>query len=153
MILQHKNERKRLYKFLFVGTLGMTVDFTVFNLLTQLVHLPPVPASILSFITAATHNFTWHRFWTYPESRSKHVLHQWVQFIIVAVIGLLLRTALFALIRPRIVALAASCGRSLPLKPVVLGNNVSLAIVILVVTAWNFTANRFWTYNDVAIGA
>ncbi len=153
MILQHKNERKRLYKFLFVGTLGMTVDFVVFNLLTQLVHLAPVPASILSFITAATHNFTWHRFWTYPESRSKHVLHQWVQFIIVAVIGLLLRTALFAFIRPKIVAAFAHSGSNLSISPEVLGNNVALAIVVLVVTAWNFTANRFWTYNDVEIGA
>ena len=35
------------------------------------------------------------------------------------------------------------------LPPKVIGENLSLAIVVIIVMFWNFFVNRFWTYNDV----
>lgn len=151
MILQHRNERKRFLKFALVGSLGAAVDFTVFNILTQWVGLPPVLSSVLSFLTAMTHNFLWHRYWTFPESRSKRAVHQWLQFGMVSLVGLAIRTALFSLIHTPLTTFMGSL--PLPLTPAFWGNNISLAIVIFVVMVWNFTANRIWTYNDVAVGA
>ncbi len=151
MILQHRNERKRFYKFALVGSMGAGVDFIVFNALTQGLGVPPVLASVLSFLTAMTHNFLWHRYWTFPESRSKRAVHQWVQFGAVSAVGLAIRTTLFSLIHAPLTALMAHF--PLPLTPAFWGNNLSLATVILIVMVWNFFANRIWTYNDVAVGA
>ncbi len=151
MILQHRNERKRFLKFALVGSLGAAVDFTVFNLLTQWVGLPPVLSSVLSFLTAMTHNFLWHRYWTFPESRSKRAMHQWMQFGMVSTVGLIIRTTLFSLIHAPLTHFMGHL--PLPLAPAFWGNNVSLAIVIFVVMVWNFAANRIWTYNDIAVGA
>ena len=153
MILQHANERRRFLKFALVGSLGAGVDFAVFNLLTLLTPLPALPASILSFLTAATHNFLWHRFWTFPDSRTKAMGHQWVQFVVVSVIGLSIRTPLFALLEKPLVALFTRLALPLPLTPTFLGHNLALAIVIGIVMVWNFIANRLWTFNDVALGA
>ena len=153
MILQHANERRRFLKFALVGSLGAGVDFGVFNLLTLFTPLPALPASILSFLTAATHNFLWHRFWTFPDSRTKAMGHQWVQFVVVSVIGLSIRTPLFALLEKPLVALFTHLALPLPLTPTFLGHNLALAIVIGIVMVWNFIANRLWTFNDVALGA
>ncbi len=153
MILQHHNERKRFLKFVVVGSMGAGVDFLVFNLLTQAVGVTPLPASILSFLTAMTHNFLWHRYWTFPESRSKHAAHQWVQFGTVSAVGLGIRTALFALIHPLLVRLMTHAVPPLPFTATFWGNNLSLAVVIVTVMFWNFFANRLWTYNDVSVGA
>jgi len=152
MILQHRNERKRFYKFALVGSMGAGVDFLIFNLLTQWLGVPPVLASILSFLVAMTHNFLWHRYWTFPESRSKRMAHQWVQFGTVSSIGLAIRTILFSLIRGPWTALMAHFTPPLPFTATFWGNNLSLATVIFVVMVWNFFANRVWTYNDVTVG-
>lgn len=152
MILQHANERRRFLKFALVGSLGAAVDFSVFNLLTWLTPLSALPASMLSFLTAVTHNFLWHRFWTFSESRTKAMGKQWVQFALVSLIGLSLRTPLFALLEKPLRLLFARLALPVPFSPSFLGHNLALAIVILVVMVWNFIANRLWTFNDVALG-
>ncbi len=153
MILQHRKERQRFLKFALVGSMGAAVDFAVFNFLTQVAGLPPLLSSVFSFLTAMTHNFLWHRHWTFPESRSKRAMHQWAQFGAVSAVGLGIRTLLFSLIHAPLVALMAHFVPPLPLTPTFWGNNLSLAVVILTVMVWNFFANRVWTYNDVALGA
>jgi putative flippase GtrA len=35
------------------------------------------------------------------------------------------------------------------LPPDVMGENLTLAIAVLIVLFWNFFVNRYWTYNDV----
>ncbi|MBP8857879.1 MAG: GtrA family protein, partial [Anaerolineaceae bacterium] len=94
-------------------------------------------------------NFLWNRYWTYPDSRSKHIARQLVQFSIINVIGLVIRTPLLALLEKGLIPLFS---RMLPenfLTPEFVGHNISLAIAILVVMIWNYIANRYWTYNDV----
>jgi len=153
LIFQHANERRRFLKFALVGSLGAVVDFSTFNLLTLLTPIPALAASILSFLTAATHNYLWHRFWTFRDSRTKGMTRQWAQFVTVSVIGLTIRTPLFALLEKPLVALFARLALPVPLTPTFLGHNLALAIVIGLVMIWNFVANRLWTFNDVALGA
>ena len=152
MILQHANERRRFLKFAMVGSLGAVVDFSVFNLLTLLTPIPALLASVISFLTAVTHNFLWHRFWTFPDSRSKALSKQWVQFALVSLVGLSIRTPLFALLEKPLRVLFDRLALPLPFSPSFLGHNLALAIVILIVMVWNFIANRLWTFNDVALG-
>jgi putative flippase GtrA len=150
MILTNPQERVRFFRFLFVGLFGAVVDFGIFNLLIQLVHIPAVAASGISFCAAIVSNFLWNRFWTYPDSRSKPISAQLAQFALISGLGLIIRIPLFAFLEPRLIGLSSrTLPSGFPLTSTFVGHNVSLAIAVLVVMMWNFFANRLWTYNDV----
>jgi putative flippase GtrA len=143
-------EGKRFFKFLVVGTIGAVVDFGTFNLLTAVFRLPPVPSSVASFLAAVTSNFLFNRFWTYPDSRTKRIWSQAIQFAAVNLVGLFIRTPLFAALIPvwrvildQVWTPEGLFGEQLP-------RNLALACAVLVVLVWNFVVNRIWTYNDVS---
>jgi putative flippase GtrA len=150
MIFTNSLERTRFLKFAFVGVMGAVVDFGVFNLLTGAFKFEATPSSVVSFLLAVVSNFIWNRYWTYPDSRSKALSRQVFQFIIVSLIGLAIRTPLFAFLEKLLVSLAGQYLPNAPLSPTFIGHNVSLATAIIVVMMWNFVANRYWTYNDVS---
>ncbi len=148
MILTNSRERTRFIRFAIVGAIGTFVDFGTYTLLNDIFGLPAVPSSVVSFCVAVLSNFTWNRLWTYPESRSKPILRQIVEFTIVSVIGLVIRTPIFALLITPMHHLFAHV--SFPFLPAgFLGDKIALGIAILVVLFWNFFANRYWTYGDV----
>jgi len=99
-ILKNPLERARFVKFAIVGALGALIDFGVMNLLVWLLKATLVLAGSVSFICAVISNFTWNRFWTYPESRAKHVVGQLAQFTIVNAIGLVIRVPILKLGEP-----------------------------------------------------
>jgi putative flippase GtrA len=142
-------ERSRFFRFAVVGSIGAIIDFGVFNLLTNLVGFRALVSSIISFILAVSSNFLWNRYWTYPDSRSKHVVHQLVQFLVISVIGLIIRTPTFAFLEKILIQEVDRLSLNLPVSSVFIGHNLALAIVIILVMFWNFFANRFWTYADV----
>jgi putative flippase GtrA len=143
-------EGTRFAKFLVVGTIGAVVDFGTFNLLTAGFHFWPVPSSVCSFTAAVCSNFLFNRYWTYPDSRSKPIWRQAVQFTAVNAVGLAIRTPLFAFLIP-VWARALSAGRlSIPFMGEQLPRNLALGCAVFVVLIWNFVVNRFWTYNDVS---
>jgi putative flippase GtrA len=150
MILSNKKERKRFLRFCAVGVIGAAVDFGTFNLLTNLTSIQPVVASVISFSAAVTSNFLWNRYWTYPDSRTKHVGHQVIQFFTINIIGLIIRTPLFAFLEPRMIHFAETHANQIPISSTTIGHNLSLAIAVGVVLLWNFFANRYWTYSDVS---
>ena len=149
MILTNSRERVRFFRFAVVGVIGALIDFSIFNLLTTALNFPVIIAQAVSFSTAVTSNFLWNRFWTYPDSRSKSIPHQVIQFFVVNIIGLLIRTPLIAFLGPIIVKLISHISLQYHLSPDTLGHNIALAIAIGVVMLWNFFINRFWTYSDV----
>ncbi len=150
-ILQDSAERVRFIKFAAVGTFGAVIDFGIFNLLSSLLKINPIIASIISFCTAVTSNFIWNRYWTYPESRSKPLTTQILQFSLVNFAGLLIRTPIFAILEPFLgsefstLHIQSFSG----LSPDFLGHNLALAIAVGAVLLWNFFINRYWTYGDI----
>jgi putative flippase GtrA len=142
-------EGGRFAKFLVVGTIGAVVDFGTFNLLTAGLNFWPVPSSMLSFLAAVTSNFFFNRNWTYPDSRSKPIWRQAVQFTAVNAVGLGIRTPLFAVLIPVWRDVLQSAGGALPNSGEQLSRNLALGCAVVVVLIWNFVVNRFWTYNDV----
>ncbi len=160
----NRKEFKRFSKFLVVGVTGFVVDFGVFNLLLRALQFPPVLAQAISFTLAAINNFTWNRYWTYPDSRSKPILRQFGMFFVLSVIGLLIRTPIFALFSGPMVSLVETMQYglfsglinfvtgTLHISIEQLGLNMALAIAVLVVLFWNFFSNRFITYSDVKFG-
>ena len=151
MIWSNPTERNRFLRFALVGGIGFVVDFGVFNLLVGFTSIRAVWASVFSFIAAVISNFIWNRYWTYPDSRSKALGRQVVQFVLVSVIGLGIRTPLFAWLEVLFIQLFTSImPKGFPFTNVFLGHNMALATVVLVVMMWNFFANRYWTYNDIS---
>jgi putative flippase GtrA len=144
-------ERTRFIRFAVVGTIGAVVDFGIFNLLSGVLSVQHVWASVFSFTAAIISNFTWNRYWTYPDSRSKSLARQLTEFSVVNITGLSIRTPLFAFLSTPLETLFAR----LPFLPFFfitsefLGHNGALAFAVLVVMLWNYFVNRYWTYNDV----
>ena len=150
-VLSNPRERTRFLRFAVVGAIGAVVDFGTFNLLSSVVGLSAVVASVFSFMAAIISNFTWNRYWTYPDSRTKPIGHQLLQFTVVSLIGLAIRTPLIAVLAPLLTSLFEKLS-FLPIGFVtaqLLGENLALAIAVIVVMFWNFFINRYWTYSDV----
>lgn len=153
--LASSSERARFMRFAVVGVIGAVVDFGVFNLLSAGFRVNPVWASVISFCAAIVSNFTWNRYWTYPDSRSKRISQQVIQFAIISLVGLAIRTPLFVRLEGPLIDMFARVESFLHvpsesfLTPVFLGHNTALAVAVLVVMFWNFFVNRYWTYGDV----
>lgn len=149
-ILTNPRERERFLRFAVVGIIGAVIDFGVANLLVFVFSTPLVVAGTISFISAIISNFLWNRYWTYPDSRSKPISRQLIQFTVVNVIGLVIRIPILHFLEPVLYRLFSKVTFSLPvLTPDVLSKNATLAIAVLIVMFWNFYVNRYWTYNDV----
>ena len=155
-----RRELTRFTKFSVVGVIGAVVDFGVFNLLRAGIGLAGPIAQDISFAAAVTSNFIWNRFWTYPDSRSKAISSQAVQFAVVNFIGLAIRTPIFIFAEPPLQVLSARLLESLggtmpdaltailPQQASAVGSNLALAVAVVIVLFWNFGINRLWTYSD-----
>jgi putative flippase GtrA len=145
-----KIEKMRFLKFAVVGISGTIIDFGVFNLLLFM-QFSSIFASTISFIVAVFNNFFWNRNWTYPESKFRPIANQLMKFLSVSIAGLLIRTNLYGLIeQPSIKFAERMLRENILFFAEVVGKNISLAFVIIIVLFWNYLANRFWTYKNIA---
>ena len=138
-------ELLRFGKFCVVGAIGTVVDFGMLNLGVKVLFagLPlnkalPI-ANTLSFSTAVVSNFTWNRFWTYPESRQQRWWPQLAQFVLVNIAGWGLNTGILLALNP---LASAICGETW-------GYNLAKVAATAVVLFWNFGINRVWTYREI----
>jgi len=148
-LIRNKQERIRFLRFSFVGITGAIVDFGVMNLLRLVFKMPLVWAQAISFVCAVINNFLWNRYWTYPESRTKSAPKQLIQFFIINIIGIIIRTPSVTWLDKMIFNLLSKTTISLPFENFVISQNLALAISIFIIIFWNFFANRYWTYNNV----
>ena len=168
---EKSKEVERFLKFVVVGVIGFIVDFGTVTIL-QATILPPtsktgeriianvILATTIAFIAALISNFTWNRIWTYPDSRSRSARHQLFLFGFISMVGYLGRTIwittayhfLGVLFMPAFLPLVRVF-RTAYVPTLAaddkLGTMIAMVIGVVVVTFWNFFANRRWTYNDV----
>jgi putative flippase GtrA len=156
---QNRKEFVRFLKFMVVGTIGAVVDFGILNALKLAFRAYGVDlgmwhlfgglavegnltlANTISFTSAVISNFTWNRFWTYPESRTKPLGGQLGQFFVVNIAGLAINLTVLNALDPLF-------------KPWLgfYSYNAAKAVATIIVMFWNYGVNRFWTYNDVKLG-
>ena len=160
-------EFERFIKFAFVGVLGFLIDAGTVLVLQNTI-LPPVNAAdealasnvalaqSLAFLFAVCSNFVWNRLWTYPDSRSRSPQRQLTQFVIVSVLGWLIRTIWIdntyeplGEVSTTVIAMFRQDYAPALLDQHKLGTMIALLFGVLAVMIWNFLANRYWTYNDV----
>ena len=118
----------QLGKFCAVGASGYVVNLAVYSgLVLSGVHY--LGAALCSFLVAVTNNYAWNRVWTFRGQRG-HLVHQGVRFLTVSTVALAANLAflqaLVALGTPKIPAQAAA---------------------IVLVTPWNFAANKLWSFG------
>ena len=119
----------QLAKFCTVGATGYIVNLAVFALLVHEAGVYYLFAAVCSFLVAVTNNYLWNRLWTFRDQRG-HVAHQGLRFLVVSTIALganlLFLSILVTLGLPKVAA---------------------QAIAIVLVTPWNFVANKLWSFR------
>ena len=149
MILTDDKERARFFKFATVGALGSILDIGIANLLTHLLDMRLVFAGSISFLCAVLCNFTLNRYWTYPDSRSRPLVHQLGMFFLVNSIGIAIRIPILHFVEPFMAREFETLVHLSPAAAESLAKNATLLMAIGVVMSWNFFVNRYWTYNDI----
>jgi dolichol-phosphate mannosyltransferase len=118
----------QLAKFCVVGASGYVVNLAVYaTLLAFGVHY--LPAAVCSFLVAVTNNYLWNRIWTFRNQRG-HPVFQGFRFLLVSTVALAANLAFLS-------ALVALGVPKLPAQ----------AIAIVLVTPWNFVANKLWSFR------
>jgi putative flippase GtrA len=162
-LVYHK-EFERFSKFLVVGTLGAAIDFATFRGLDALDWFEPVTLTLpfglriseagttggIAFLLAVISNFLWNRYWTYPDSRTKPMVSQFVTFLGINAAGLLIRTPILEYLSTPFGNLEHSLFPQVSEQTVIaMGRSTAWVLAVLIVLFWNFFVNRYWTYNDV----
>lgn len=152
----NQKEAWRFLKFSAVGTLGTLIDFGILNLLVQFAGFPKVLANGFSFSAAVVSNFVGNRVVVYPETKDEPFIRQFVQFLLVNVVGLAINTVIFygsdrwllsqaGLLAGPVGVFALSIGVS----HFDLAYNAAKLLATTFVLFWNFFANRLWTFGHV----
>lgn len=149
MILTENKERIRFLKFATVGAIGSVIDVLIMNLLTQLFNMRLVYAGTISLVCAIVSNFMLNRYWTYPDSRSRHFLHQLGMFFLVNLIGIAFRIPILHFVEPPMARAFESMVHLSQASAEIFAKNATVALAIGIVMIWNFFINRYWTYNDI----
>jgi putative flippase GtrA len=149
LVRANQKEVTRFVRFAVVGVIGAVVDFGVYNTMIRVFGLSPEVASVIALATAIVSNFVWNRYWTYPDSRSKPLFKQFVQFFLINILAVVIRVPIIAFTKAPFGQLA---GRVLSVEPdaaVKWGYNIAWSLAVGLALFWNFFINRIWTYSDV----
>ena len=127
--LRQRRHWTQLAKFCTVGASGYVVNLAVYVTVLRGLGLHYVAAATISFLVAATNNYTWNRLWTFRRQRG-HVVYQGMRFVTVAAAAYAANvTVLAALVALDVNKLAAQ------------------AIAIILVTPLNFVGNKLWSFG------
>ncbi len=153
---EKRQELVRFLKFCVVGTIGTVIDFGLLNLLYNVLGVHQVISNVVSVSAATVNNYTWSRFWVYPETKDRAGARKFLQFVIVSLIALGLNTGIlwgtdrwFLGETGLLAGLVAPVAGWLGIEHRVLSSNAAKVIATGIVLFWNFFANRMWTFSDV----
>ena len=119
----------QLGRFAVVGASGYAVNLAVYALVLEQAGLHYMIAATTSFLLAASWNYWWNRTWTF-HARRGHVASQGGRFLIVS-------AAVYGANLAALVGLVALGLDKLPAQ----------AVAIVLVTPFNFLANKFWSFK------
>jgi putative flippase GtrA len=133
----------QLAKFGAVGAANFAVDFGVLNLLIFVTGIANgwgfTIFKCISFIVAVINSFFWNKKWTFRKQGQKNAGKEFVQFMLVSVIGLLLNAGIASLI-VNVVGPVGSIG----LKT---WANIGTAAAAILVLVWNFLGYKFIVFK------
>jgi len=131
-------ELTRFARFLTVGALGTALDFGLLALL-KLTGLPTLPANSISFSAGVINNYIWNSRWTFSDRRNGRWQAQFLQFMLVSLVGLVINNAIILLLEVPLGTLIGNAD---------LGYAPAKIVATGVVVFWNYFANRNWTFKS-----
>lgn len=138
----NEHEAKRVIKYGLVGVSGTIIELGLLNFFIFGMgwgsDWQKIAANAIAVSLAIVNNFVWNRLWTFPEARSGSRFTQFLKFVSVAGVGVLLNSAIF---------FAADKFLFSPFVPDVVSVQLAKFAATGLVLFWNFAANRFWTFR------
>ena len=127
--LRQRHNWTQLAKFCVVGVSGYIVNLAVYTALLDGANLDYRLAATGSFIVAVTNNYVLNRLWTFRHSRG-HFAFQGLRFFTVALLAYVGNLVILTI-----------------LVELGVGQIVSQAIAIVLVTPANFIGNKLWSFR------
>ena len=127
--LRARHNWVQLAKFCTVGGSGYVVNLGIYAFALDALGLQYYIAATISFLVAVVNNYLWNRAWTFRDQRG-HFGYQGFRFFVVS-------TAVYA----------ANILLLLALVALGLGEVVSQACAIVLVTPINFIGNKLWSFR------
>lgn len=119
----------KFIKFGVVGCSGMVIDFGATYLCKEILRINKFVSNAIGFILAATSNYFLNRIWTF-ESSNNEIGVQYLQFMMVSIIGLGINSLVLYLLNEKIRW----------------NFYLSKLFAIGITTVWNFFANLLFTF-------
>ena len=148
-------------KFCIVGLSSTLIDFAIYNVLLR-VGFPPALALTCSFLVSVSNGFYWNRKWTFREVGGD-VKTQGPKFLATNAIGWLLNLSVTTIALVLAAQWHLTQTHHTPAETLhlvlfrsatgeqgfsMLALNAAKVCATLVVTAWNFTAAKFFTFKN-----
>lgn len=144
---RYQQTARQFIKFVVTGTVGATVDFGIYNILTRgfewdtVIHVwayPIIAANLVSVFLAITSNFLLNKYWTFRNT-DRAVMKQWSSYIILNIITFTINQILTSFFTFRV-----------PLIALLFGNqkdNAAKALAIGCILFINFIGSKFLIFR------
>ena len=124
----NRSDWMQLVRFLVVGTSGYVVNLAIFSI-ALLLGAHYIPAAIIAFIVAWMNNFMLNRYWTF-RAHAEAMVGQGARYLAVSVVALIANLIILQLL--------VDAG---------LGETLSQAIAIVLVTPLSYLLSRRWSFR------
>lgn len=119
------------FKYCIVWISSTLVDIWSLFILVDLLNINLYFSVVISFLLAVINGFSWNKFWTFEDS-SKKIKTQFVKFLIISLIWLLITLWLMYLF----------------VDILKINYLISKALTSIIVLFWNYFWNKVWTFKD-----
>lgn len=148
-------------KFCVVGLSSTIIDFGLLNVLHYRAGLPVALAATLSFFVAVCNGFYWNRRWTFRAGKG-NARKQYPKFVATNLVGWALNLSIMTLVLVAAESLGLLHVKRTPSEVIglivvpgpgarafaPLALNSAKALATVIVTAWNFSASKLWTFKQ-----
>jgi len=149
---------RQFVKFCIVGASSTLIDFGVWFLLIEVLHLHRLVGSLetarplvvsLAFLLAVSNGFLWNNRWTFRKGGETGQRQRYAKFVLTNSVGLALNLLIVMLVvhllraAPSLIpAVLQSANLEDPAG--LIGKICATAVVVF----WNFTASKYWTFKS-----
>jgi len=129
-------------KYVVVGLANTAVDFGILNLLMWSTKIYEGKTIILlnsiAFLGAVIHSYFWNKLWTFKTKEKVNVASQFLQFLIISLIGVLINSGIVYMIITWIK----------PMAGVEIWANIAKVIATVVSLVWNFIGYKLIVFKE-----
>jgi len=123
---------KEFIKFGIVGSISTIINFLVLIFFTEVLFIWYLFSSVIGFIISAIFNFSFNKFWTFRnDQKGRKVFFQANKFILVVSTSLFFNTLILYSLTDYLN----------------FDYRFSWFLATALVSVWNFSMNRFWTFK------